>query len=544
MTAIRSSTSALLRRFSDLLERNPWIVLALLVLLYLSACFDASRSKPLWHDELYTYYITLAPTLGQMWHETRTLDLNPPLIYCLARASFHLFGANALAARLPEIAGFLVGLLCLFRFVRVRMGVLFAAFAFALVLATDLFSLAVEARPYGLLLGSLGLAMVAWQAAAPSDPSGNPTAPRTRRFAVAVLFLAVLAMVLSHALALLPIAALIAAQLWRTRDGRFDLPVTAALVLPLAAALLIIPSVKTHAVAIYPPSFQVDISEIIEFYIGSVYIQVGALLLTALAVLLLLGPAHLRGGPRKVPPTSLFTPPEWVLIGGLLLCPLVLLLKFMASHAAFFDRYGAVEGFAAAILIAVLLCRWTMDHGVPDSRAALFGTVIALVISGTPATLPKQWHEGDLLPTFANSVPRPKPCSACLRAAAIDPTLPLVDASGLTFVEMNHNESPATLDHLFYLTDTQASTQIAHANIFEGMAEVVRAFHLLGHAEPYQVFVSTHHHFFVLGQHDYPEDWLLRKLEADGADIRLLGRTDDSYHDTEFYEVTLAPNIR
>lgn len=550
MTALRSQTSALLRSASDFLERNPWIVLTVLIVLYLSGCLDASRAKPLWYDELFTYYIAQAPTFGQMWNQVRTIEPNPPLVYCLTRISFHLFGVSTLAARLPEIAGFLVGLLCLFQFVRVRMGVLYAAFTVSLVLSSNVFSLAVDARPYGVVLGALGMAIVAWQATASLQdrlakhlPRDLP-APRKRRMAVAALFLAVLAMLLGHILAVLPVAALIAAQLWRTHGRRFDLPVTAALVLPLAATVLYIPAIKYHSSSIYPPYFQVSISTIFEFYIGSVYLQVATLLLAALAVLILLGPSHLRGGPQKSPPPEMFTTPEWVLIAGLLLCPLVIMLKFMATHAAFFDRYGAVESFGVAILFAALLCRWTMDRGVPDTRAALFGTVIALVISGLGSAIPKQLRAGDLVPTFANSEPHPKPCGACLLTAAIDPVLPLVDASGLTFLEMNHNEPVATLDRIFYLTDTQASTQIAHANIFEPMPDLVRAFHLTGHAEPYQTFIHAYPHFFVLGQHDYPEDWLLRKFEADGASVHIVGNTNDSYHDTELYEVKIAPGVQ
>ncbi len=550
MTALRSQTSALLRSASDLLERNPSIVLTVLIVLYLCGCLDSSRAKPLWYDELFTYYIAQAPTFGQMWDQIRTIEPNPPLVYCLTRISFHLFGVSTLAARLPEIVGFLVGLLCLFHFVRVRMGVLYAAFAVSLVQASDVLSLAVDARPYGIVLGALGVAMVAWQTTAslPDQPATDllPDIPslRKRRMAIAVLFLAVLAMLLGHILAVLPLAALIAAQLWRTHGHRFDLPVTAALILPLAVTVLYIPALKYHSSSIYPSYFQVDESTFFEFYIGSIYVQVGALLLTALAVLVLLGPSHLRGGPQKSPPQSLFAAPEWVLIVGLLLCPLVLMVRFMATHAAFFDRYGAVESFGVAILFATLLCRWTMDHGVRDSRAALFGTIIALGLSGLGSTIPKQLREGDLIPTFANSEPHPKPCGACLLSAAIDPTLPLVDASGLSFLEMNHNEPATTLDRLFYLTDTQASTQIAHTNIFEFMPDLVRAFHLTGHAVPYHDFIHAHTHFFVLGQHDYPEDWLLRKLEADGADVHIVGNTSDSYHDTELYEVKIAPGVQ
>jgi hypothetical protein len=38
---------------------------------------------------------------------------------------------------------------------------------------------------------------------------------------------------------------------------------------------------------------------------------------------------------------------------------------------------------------------------------------------------------------------------------------------------------------------------------------------------------------------NYPEDWLLRKLIADGEDMRLVGVFRTSYKDGALYEVTL-----
>ena len=116
-------------------ERYPAIAIVSITLLYLPGAFAASAAKPLWHDELFTWYIAQAPSLGQLWDQSRNLDLNPPLVFWLTRLCFHLFGTGALATRLPELAGFLLLLLATFQFVRRRLGVLFGFFAASLLLA-------------------------------------------------------------------------------------------------------------------------------------------------------------------------------------------------------------------------------------------------------------------------------------------------------------------------------------------------------------------------------------------------------------------------
>jgi hypothetical protein len=77
-----------------------------------------------------------------------------------------------------------------------------------------------------------------------------------------------------------------------------------------------------------------------------------------------------------------------------------------------------------------------------------------------------------------------------------------------------------------------------HATIFEGLPEEAAYFHLRGHVQSYKSFREQNRHFFVFGRYDYPEDWLLRKLTADGATIRVVGRVADTYKDREVYEVT------
>jgi hypothetical protein len=129
-------------------------------------------------------------------------------------------------------------------------------------------------------------------------------------------------------------------------------------------------------------------------------------------------------------------------------------------------------------------------------------------------------------------------CETCARTQRLDPSIPLVDASGLTFVEMDHREDASTLTRVFYLTDPIASTQYSHANIFEGMALERSLFPMRANVSTYTDFIEHHRRFFVLGDYNFPEDWLLRKLQADGATLRMLGPTKNSYRDKDLYEVS------
>jgi hypothetical protein len=533
---------------SAFFERRPWSAIVLIVLIYMPAALEASRNHPLWHDELFTYWIAQAPSLADMGRDLRTLDLNPPLVYLVTRLSFRLLGVSTLATRLPEMLGFLIALLAIFRFVRLRLGALFALFAVGLLLGSNIAQLSVDARPYTLMLGCLGVALVGWQQAARGAADGGRGSGRWARGrlgALGLVFLGVLGMLLSHIFAVLALASLLAAELWRERRRRgADWPLLAALCVPGLAVLTYGPMLRSHGGAIYPEAFQPSGEKIFAFYIGSIERELVVLCLTALAVLILGGAKRLRAGKPSAGPGWFFTAPEWVAIAGLFVSPLILLFHLMLSHGAFFDRYGAVESFAVAMLAAALLARWTLRDGQPNQAAALIGSAIVLLISGLWTAIPVELIHHRLIPTIANSEPQPPPCEACAEAAAINPTLPLVDASGIAFVEMNQRESPATLARLFYLTDPAASLQYAHANIFEQMPLVIARFHLAGHSEPYPAFIAQHPHFFVFGSYDYPEDWLLRKLVADHAGVRVLGRVNDSYQNHELYEVTIANQQR
>ena len=64
---------------------------------------------------------------------------------------------------------------------------------------------------------------------------------------------------------------------------------------------------------------------------------------------------------------------------------------------------------------------------------------------------------------------------------------------------------------------------------------------LHGHVAPYHQFLAQHSRFFVIGTYTYPEDWLLRKLDADGAILIYRGKIRSTYKDDDLYEVNAAP---
>ncbi|SEF75991.1 4-amino-4-deoxy-L-arabinose transferase [Bryocella elongata] len=515
-------------------------MIALLVAIYVPLVLEISHLKPLWHDELYTLFIARASSVREMWDLARIYDLNPPLPFLLTRASYRLLGVNTLATRLPEMIGFLAALLCLFAIVRRRMGVLYGLFAAYLLMASVMFQLAAEARPYGLMYGFFLAAVLCWQR------SAELSVMHRWRWLIA-LSLALACLFLSHVFGAVAAATLVGAEFVRAISRRrVDWPMLAALAIPFGVTALYAPLFQNHHTAIYPASFVPGPAMLLQFYAYSMRQEFLIAVLTLMAVILSLSRHQISLARPSAGPRWSFTPAECFLLAGVLALPLALMLLLMHSHGAFYVRYGSIANFAFAPIVAALLGGITLrsiNGGRKlDPRVALLGCIVAICASDAPMLIPRGIADGGILPTPLHGEPRLLPCDACAKTAALDPSLPLVEASGLVFVEMSYRENDATLSRLYYLTDSDASARIAHANIFERMPAVVDAFHLHSHSEAYAAFTAQHRHFFVLGKMDYPEDWLLPKLKEDGATLKLLGQMrDDYWRTTELYEVTL-PN--
>src|SRR5262245_25892735 len=111
---------------SEQLERKRFWVLCGVSLLYLLVtCLIASR-KPIWNDELFTYYLAILPHISDIWSALLTgAEQTPPLVHLATRASVALLGSSHLAIRLVEVLGFWVMSLCLFQFVSKRSSALY-----------------------------------------------------------------------------------------------------------------------------------------------------------------------------------------------------------------------------------------------------------------------------------------------------------------------------------------------------------------------------------------------------------------------------------
>ncbi|MDP9037837.1 MAG: glycosyltransferase family 39 protein [Acidobacteriota bacterium] len=514
--ALREQLAAAALRLSALAEAHPALSLIALLLVAIPAILGHSIYRPLWHDELFTFYIAQQPTVSDLLRANRLIDLVPPLSFLLTRASFHLFGVNTLTTRLPEMAGFLLAMVCLFAFVRRRAGTLFGLAAATLLYTGAAEPFATEARPYGLLLGFGALGLLAWQ-----------RAREHRRFALPLLLLAAFGMLLDHVFSAYIWTALAAAEALRILDRRrIEWPLVLAWTLPLVSILTWIPLLRTHSRDIYPPAFQPSLNTLQSFYLNWPQPNVLPILGAAALMLLLVGRRSLGGAA-----TWFLSRYEWVAMFVLLAVPTIVTVQLLRAHAAFFPRYGIPASLAISVAAALLLAFWTRA----DPRAALACILLALLF-----TRELRFALGAVVHrhVLTRTEPVTEPCEPCTLTAQLDPTLPLVDASGLAFVEMSHREAPQTLARVFYLTDPAASTAIAHANIFEGMALEKQLLPLSGTVAPYPDFIRQHRHFFVFGDYGYPEDWLLKKLHADGATLRFLGPVTSSYLSHDLYEIT------
>jgi 4-amino-4-deoxy-L-arabinose transferase-like glycosyltransferase len=170
-------------------RRRMWLLGAVSLVYFTATSLLASR-KPMWNDELFTYFIAQAPSLSGIWSALLTgADQTPFPFYVLTRWSLGLFGVNEWALRLPEMIGVWVAGLCLFHITaRQTEGLYgFVAMVFLFVTGANLYSY--EARPYGLVLAFSSLAWLCWQQA---------TSGRSRKLSVLGLAASLAAAVCCH----------------------------------------------------------------------------------------------------------------------------------------------------------------------------------------------------------------------------------------------------------------------------------------------------------------------------------------------------------
>ena len=218
---------------------RSYLFLAIFLLLTTILSLLWSHARLMWNDEFLSFYTDGASSFLQVVRIQlhHPISLDPPTYHLLSHLCMDLIGRNAIALRLPALAGFLLFQLCLYFFVRRLAGDRAAIIAAAVPLLTPSFRYSAEGRPYGLLLGLYALSLLCWQIATQNDGIS-----RSRLLPLIGLTLSIALAITSHyfgILILIPVSLGEFSRIYIRK--RLDLGVLAALILGLASVGLILP---------------------------------------------------------------------------------------------------------------------------------------------------------------------------------------------------------------------------------------------------------------------------------------------------------------
>jgi len=215
----------------------PLLALFLIVSATLSLIW--SHARLLWNDEFLSFYSDGVATFKQviLVQLRHPISLDPPTYHLLSHLSMDLIGRNAIALRLPALAGFLLLQLCLFFFVRRLAGDRSAIIAMAVPILTASFRYSLEGRPYGLLLGLYALSLLCWQLAIEDDGKQH-----SRILPLTGLTLSIALAITSHYFGVLILIPVSLGEFSRILiRKRLDFGVLTALILGLASVGIILP---------------------------------------------------------------------------------------------------------------------------------------------------------------------------------------------------------------------------------------------------------------------------------------------------------------
>ena len=368
---------------SSFLTRNAfWLLPALFSVCYFGRTMLRASGKPFWYDEICTLYIVRLPTFADSWAAVmHGADYNPPLFYIIHRAFRALFGESQLALRLPEIFSFWIFCLCLFRFVSKRAGLAAGWIAMALPMLTGAYYYATEARPHGLVLGFLGLALICWQ----------ELQERPERWSWRLGFAAALgAAYFTHCYAVLLAIPFGLTELWHTvREKKIRWREWITLFIPpIAAVISFIPLIRSFRTTLQDSGFQQQfagkLSDIPDYYL---FILAPCWLLVAAVIFL-----YVRGlrEPQNQPPLGKRpSRQELTLILSLCSLPVFGIVAAIVTRGPMFARYVLGVTAGCVLLLAFGCISRTFRHA--DSMLAI---LVALVAFGLFAQTVRLRHKG------------------------------------------------------------------------------------------------------------------------------------------------------
>ena len=481
------------------IERNParwsaWLTVAGLGAAYLAMTGTLITRRVLWNDELFTYYIAVRPTLRDVWHTLLTgAEQLPPFFYAVTRSGIAIFGLSTFSLRISEMFGVGVAALTVYWFSARRTSSVCATAGAIFLLCTAAYEYAYEARPYGLVLGFSGLALVAWQRATENS--------ERRGIALGGLALMLTAAVHTHYYAALVLGPLCASEFARSFvRRRLDLPVWVSLFLPLVTLMPLAPLLR--AASRYAGSFWSLPSwpGILDTYQRLISSAVPALVLLAIVAAMFKLPESPVQSRRLDPPLH-----ELIAIGCLALLPLEEYGFAKIITHAFTMRYVLPTTLAVAILVA-----WGLDWAIGDRPRV---SVLATLLLGT-CFVANFVHEKNALRGGADNLR-----DVCRFLEATDQNLTVVIAAPHTFFEISHYAPPGLKARLTYLADVQIATDRTETDTPErGLIALkeIAPLRVIGYRE----FLKSGRPFLVYANPG-PYSWVVQQLAEDGRRIEV-----------------------
>lgn len=488
------------------LER--WGPLVLLLLFALDAGIRAA-TRPLWFDELISYYVARLPSLGAIWEALRqTADGQPPVTHLVMRASQTLFGAGELATRLPYLLGFALMSVFLFRTVRRRIGASLGLAAVCFAWLTWAYDYAYEARPYALLMGECGAAFYFWSNAAEGV---------RRRSSIALFALCLALMMSTHYYAGLLLIPFGVGEIVRAlQNKRIDWPVWAVLGAAPFVLLLYLPlleGVKDE----YTQAFWSPV-EWMDTY-GSYVVLLAPAILPALASLIVAGVASRwdSAPPPESKQGRIGGIPRHEALAALALAatPLAYAAAAALLTGAYVYRYSLPAVFGVAVVFVMVVEDWLGRR--PRAHAALFLSLLAgyLITRVSPTVLGTATTD-----TRAGLAAE---LAQVQNAASGDD--PVVMAAPLNFLPY-HLYAPEPLrSRLVYPTDIQAARKYGESDSAE--VSIIKLARWAGYEAPSYDDWKGQDNYYLLVHKRARFTWLTKKLEEDRIALRLVSEDEE-----------------
>jgi Dolichyl-phosphate-mannose-protein mannosyltransferase len=508
-------------RFSDALvdlfqKRKFWFLSGFSIVYLAFTCMLASH-KMMWNDELYTFYISRLPGISEVWSTLLTgAEQTPLLFYLITRASFALFGATELSIRLPEILGFWIMCLCLFWFVSRRTSALYGFISMLFPLGTGAFYYAYDARPYGLVLGFAGLALLCWQSAAEKS-----TERSSRKIWLAGLCLSLAAAVSSHYYAVLVFLPLAFGEAVRSLSSRrLDLPIWLMFILgamPLIGFLPLIGSAMSYSSTFWSKPEWISVPKFYYFLLTPAAVPLTAMLF--LSAIYPSTPGTRLQTVEDHQSLSRLPAHEWAVALGFFLIPVVTVPLCMVFTGAFTDRYVIAAVIGVSIISALAFRRLFFDRPAVTALMILIQFLCFISLGLHYYSQHDKERFGHLQTEgFLQSK----------YSSGNADGLPIAVSDPHTFMKLAHYAPPNIARRIIYLADTEASLRyIGHNSVEKGMIDMIGPwFHL--EVVEYQRFVSTGKRFLVYSKPDQFLNWLLSDLDSAQMHMELLGRDQDA----------------